>query len=168
MSQVISKKLSLLNVPNATEQETVQQLVITPEGRVRQKTAPSVETPAAPSNDTLLYVFMVGKLGIDGHYHTLGITASEFQFLLASSTNRLTKSTSTAADHTHEIVFGFDPMQNSFEVDLMSVVRNTSTHQSKLIAINAPNFWGFSGFVQISQNTALNFVNGIATDYMVD
>lgn len=37
MSQVIGKKLRLMNVPTATEQENVQQLVITPEGKVRKK-----------------------------------------------------------------------------------------------------------------------------------
>lgn len=60
MTQVIGKKLRLMNVPVAKEQETVQQLVITPEGRVRKKeTKENIET-----TDVIVYTLNQANLGI--------------------------------------------------------------------------------------------------------
>ncbi|CAH0336105.1 hypothetical protein FVB9288_01779 [Flavobacterium sp. CECT 9288] len=159
--QVIGKKLRLMNVPVATEieQGTAQQLVITPEGKVRKKTIDQ------ESRDFLLYNFMVGDLMVDGHFHFLKIMASEFEYLISSFRNNITKTTSSDSGHTHELTIRFDPSLNSFVVLALSSAGDNVDHLFKLIAINAPNQpSGYSGAVSINHQNEIIFINGILTN----
>lgn len=157
MTQVIGKKVRLMNVPLATEQEQVQQLVITPQGRVRKKEQEAV---------SFLFLFMVGDFNTDSHYHTLGITTAEFQYLASSFRNNITKQTSEDEGHSHEVTFAFNPATNSFDV-LSIISAGDFQHLPKLISINTPNQpTGFTGTVGLNdtQGTSLYFENGILED----
>ena len=150
MTQVIGKKLRLMNVPVATEEEQVQQLVITAQGKVKK---------SAKTNN-FLFVFMLGNFNADGHIHTLGITTQEFEYLVQSFRNNITKQTSQEAGHAHDVRFGFSPAANSFNVFSITPAGDVE-HSEQLIAINTPNQpSGMTVSLEVA-GVFLEFVNGL-------
>lgn len=155
MTQVIGKKLRLMNVPVAKEQEQTQQLVITPEGKVRKK--------QASENQGTDYVFMfrVGNILTDGHSHTVGLTSSDVETLVNSS-DTITKTSSSSNGHSHEIVIGYNPQQNRFYASSISIGEDGHSH-GEFVEINqfTPPTFTFSGVYTLFSGEELLFENGV-------
>lgn len=168
MTQVIGKKLRFMNVPMAKSQEQTQQLVITPEGKVRKKEASS------SSSEDNVFMFRVGGVANPfpdpplvpvEHYHTVGLTAQDVTYLLSSPGQAVVqKRSNTVNEHFHDVTFHYDAAANTFVASNITSASNVE-HSAQLIAINGPNqIIGFTGSFMISPETTLNFNNGILTE----
>lgn len=143
MSQVIGKKLRLMNVPTAIEQETVQQLVITPEGKVRK-------TANQGNSEDYVYMFRLAG-GFFEHIHTVCLTASDVTFLVLNANqqgqNTLTKRSNVINEHFHDVTFFYDIIQNKF-FPLNITDGGDIVHNCVLIA-NEPSY--FETYLSITQ-----------------
>ena len=143
MSQVIAKKLRLMNVPVATAQESVQQLVITPEGKVRK-------TANQGNSEDYVHMFRLAG-GFFEHLHTVGLTASDVTFLVLNAyqqgENTVTKRSNVINGHYHDVTFFYDGQQNKF-LALTITDSGDIVHNCVLIA-NEPSY--FETYLSITQ-----------------
>lgn len=143
MSQVIGKKLRLMNVPTATAQESVQQLVITPEGKVRK-------TANQGNPEDYVYMFRLAG-GSFEHEHTVGLTASDVTFLVLNAFDQgaitVTKRSNIINDHFHDVTFYYNSYQNKF-LPVNITEGGDIVHKCVLIA-NEPSY--FETYLSISQ-----------------
>lgn len=143
MTQVIGKKLRLMNVPVAKVQDVVQQLVITPEGKVRK-------TANQGNSEDYVHMFRLAG-GYFEHLHTVGLTASDVTFLVLNAysqdENTLTKRSNVINGHYHDVTFFYDAQQNKFRA-LTITDSGDVVHNCVLIA-NEPSY--FETYLDITQ-----------------
>jgi hypothetical protein len=159
MSQVIGKKLKLMDVPKATGE--IQQLVIDERGNVVKE----------PKEESLLFAFMLPLSTADGHFHTLSITAAEFQYLLDSFENTIIKETSLElgssfgiTNHSHQVTLKFNAFSNLFEV-LSVTLGDNGEHIGQIITLNSPNLPANGLTTQIDLgNATLRFEKGLLVE----
>ena len=104
MSQVITKKVRLLNVPNAEEES--KQLVIYPDGKVRKQ------------KHGFALMLILGDPS-ESHFHTIELTHQDIEELTNNIDYSITKKTNTVNGHFHTVELELET-DNSFQIDSIS------------------------------------------------